>query len=134
MQDKRFVYFIKFGITGLSGLFLDFLVTWFFKDVLLLQKFLANAIGFTVAVINNYFINRKWTFKSEQKIPRQLVIFFLASLVGLTLNTLVVYLFNEVWLLNFYLSKIIAVAIVFIWNFTVNYFFVFKSPKTCTPH
>ena len=123
---------MKFGVTGLSGMVLDFSVTWFFKEVLLINKFLANGIGFTAAVISNYLINRAWTFQSKAEMGRQFAGFVTVSVIGLLLNTLIVYVFNHLLLLNFYLSKIIAVGLVFIWNFSINYFFVFKTSKSQT--
>lgn len=132
MERNRFISFMKFGITGLSGMVLDFSVTWLFKDVLFINKFLANGIGFTAAVISNYLINRAWTFRSKAKMTRQFAGFATVSVIGLLLNTLIVYVFNQLLSLNFYFSKVIAVGLVFIWNFSINYFFVFKSSKSHT--
>jgi putative flippase GtrA len=129
MADKRLLSIVKFGITGMSGMVLDFSLTWLFKDVLHVNKFLANAIGFSAAVMSNYYINRIWTFQNKAKISTQLAAFITVSIIGLLLNSMVVYVFNNLLLLNFYLSKIIAVGLVFIWNFSANYFYVFKSPK-----
>jgi putative flippase GtrA len=125
----RFISLVKFGITGSSGLLIDFSLTWIFKDELHVNKFLANAIGFSAAVISNYFINRFWTFSERERVGvgRQLTSFVLVSLIGLLLNSGFIYILNELFLLNFYLSKAIAVILVFFWNFTANYFFVFKA-------
>jgi putative flippase GtrA len=127
----RFISLVKFGITGFSGLLLDFSLTWLFKDELHLNKFVANAIGFTAAVISNYFINRFWTFSERDKVKvgRQLASFGIVSLIGLLLNSCFVYILNEQFFLNFYFSKAIAIVLVFFWNFTANYFFVFKLKK-----
>lgn len=120
--------FIKFGITGMSGLTVDFALTWLFKDGLQLNKFIANAIGFTAAVISNYLINRNWTFRDRKaRAGLQFTAFFTVSLIGLLLNTAVIYLLDNLLQLNFYLSKGIAIFIVFFWNFSANYFFVFKN-------
>lgn len=123
---------LKFGFTGMSGLVIDFSITWLLKDELHLNKFLANAAGFTMAVISNYFINRMWTFSERDrvKVSRQFASFLMVSLVGLVLNSGFLYIFHERLLLNFYLSKAIAIILVFFWNFSANYFFVFKSGKT----
>jgi len=132
MERNRFLSFMKFGITGLSGMALDFSVTWLLKEVFSVQKLLANGIGFTVAVISNYLINRVWTFQSKAKMTRQFAGFATVSVIGLLLNTSIVYIFNHLLSLNFYLSKVIATGLVFIWNFSINYFFVFKSSKPQT--
>ncbi len=127
----RFLSLFKFGFTGMSGLVIDFSVTWLLKDELHLNKFLANAAGFTAAVISNYVINRLWTFSEREKtkVSKQFASFLMVSLIGLVLNSGFLYLFHEHLALNFYLSKAIAILLVFFWNFSANYFFVFKSIK-----
>lgn len=130
MVDKRLFTLFKFGITGMSGLVVDFSITWLFKDVFHVNKFIANALGFSAAVLSNYFINRIWTFQNKDQIGRQLAAFIAVSVVGLLLNTTIVYFCNDVFHINFYLSKIIAVGLVFFWNFAANYFFVFKRKET----
>lgn len=130
LLSNRIHTLIKFGVTGVSGLVIDFLLTWFFKDELHINKFVANAIGFSTAVTSNYIINRQWTFKDKQsKAVPQFVAFLAVSLIGLMLNSSVIFLFNTLLSVNFYLSKAVAVFIVFFWNFSLNYFFVFKSAK-----
>ncbi len=125
----KILAFIKFGITGVSGLTIDFALTWFFKDELNFNKFVANGIGFTAAVISNYFINRNWTFKANRSKPvLQFTAFFTVSLIGLLLNSAIIFLLDNMLYINFYISKAVAIFIVFFWNFSANYFFVFKSP------
>jgi len=128
----RLLSLIKFGITGMSGLIIDFSITWLLKDELHINKFIANAAGFTTAVISNYIINRLWTFSERErvKVGRQFASFLMVSLVGLLLNSAIVYVLNEHFHLNFYVSKAIAILLVFFWNFSANYFFVFKSRPT----
>ena len=126
-----FLSLIKFGLTGLSGLLIDFSLTWLLKEELHVNKFIANAVGFTFAVLSNYFINRFWTFSTvdKQQVSKQLGAFVLVSLFGLALNSGFIYLFTTVWVLDFYLSKILAIVLVFFWNFSANYFLVFKAGK-----
>ncbi len=126
----KFLAFIKFGITGVSGLIIDFALTWTFKDELNFNKFLANGIGFTAAVISNYFINRNWTFKDTQaKSGLQFTAFVGVSVIGLLLNSAIIFSLDNLLYLNFYVSKAAAIIIVFFWNFSANYFFVFKAQK-----
>ena len=53
--------------------------------------------------------------------------FLLASLIGLALNNGIIYLLNERYKLNFYLAKIVATALVTLWNFWANYTFTFTG-------
>jgi len=116
---------LKFGLVGLSGLVLDFGITWLLKEKLRTNKYLANSCGFTIAVVNNYIWNRLWTFQSSQLVLPELAKFILFALIGLALNNLLLMLFHEKMKYGFYLSKALAIICVFAWNFLTNYFFNF---------
>lgn len=122
-----FFLIVKFGVTGLLGMAIDFGVTWLGKEKLKFNKYLANAMGFSIAVTNNYLINRIWTFGStSNEWGVEFGKFILVSVVGLGLNTAIIFLFHQRKNgMNFYLAKCVAIVIVFIWNFTANLFFTF---------
>lgn len=118
--------FIKFGIVGFTGLFVDFGFTFLFKEKFKVQKYLANSIGFIVAASSNYFLNRIWTFQSDD--PKVLVEysqFMIISLVGLLINNFVLWLIVSKLKWNFYFAKLCAIGIVTIWNFGANAFITF---------
>ena len=124
--ETTFFKFLKFGLVGLSGLLLDFGVTYLAKEKLRWDKYLANSLGFIVASTNNYILNRLWTFHSaDPEIGWQFSKFLLVAVAGLLLNNLIVYLLTEKAKLNFYLSKLMAIVVVFAWNFLLNYLYTF---------
>jgi len=119
---------IKFCIVGASGIIVDFSITFIFKEFIKIQKYAANAIGFTTAVITNYILNRIWTFHDNTpEITIQFIKFFIISLIGLGINTLILYVFVNKYKKNFYLSKLFAIAAVTLWNFSINFLFTFKG-------
>jgi putative flippase GtrA len=118
--------FIKFVMVGFSGLFVDFGFTYLFKEKLKIQKYVSNAFGFTIAATSNYYFNRIWTFRSENpEIFIEFTEFFLISLIGLAINTLILWLIVSHLKWNFYLSKLFAIAFVTLWNFLANAYFTF---------
>ena len=118
--------FLKFGGVGLSGLLVDFSLTWLCKEKLGLQKYVSNTIGFLAAASSNYYLNRIWTFDSHNpNILTQYGNFLIISTIGLGLNTLLIYSFHDRMKLNFYLAKLLAIGCVMLWNFLANYFFTF---------
>lgn len=123
-----FYRIIKFGLTGFFGMSIDFGATWLFKEKIKINKYIANAIGFSLAVTNNYFINRVWTFQSTNPhLGTEFSKFVFVSLVGLGLNTFIIYLFHQRKDgINFYLAKFFAIVIVFVWNFLANWLFTFR--------
>lgn len=122
-----FLYkFIRFGIVGSSGIIVDFGVTALCKDVFKIQKFVSNGIGFTMAATSNYILNRFWTFQSTNpEVFLEFIKFFSVSLIGLAINTLVLYFTLKKFKWNFYFAKIIAIGVTMIWNFVANLLFTF---------
>jgi putative flippase GtrA len=121
-----FLKFIKFCLVGFSGVFVDFGTTYFFKEVVKIQKYVANAIGFTLAATTNYFLNRIWTFNSHNpRIVEEFSRFFIIALIGLGINSTIIWLLNGKFKINFYLSKLVATVIVTLWNFLINAYFTF---------
>lgn len=125
--DKVFILkFIKFCIVGFSGVFVDFGITYFFKEVVKLQKYIANAIGFTSAATSNYILNRIWTFHSHNPhVFGEFLRFFVIALIGLGINSAIIWLLHDKFKLNFYLSKLVATIIVTLWNFLINAYYTF---------
>lgn len=128
-MNKEFLFrVIKFGIVGFVGLLIDFSITYVLKESLELNKYIANTCGFVVAASNNYFLNRRWTFKSSNhKVMKEYSFFLIISIIGLLLNNFIIVALSDVLFdLNFYISKVIAVLIVFLWNYFMNSYFTFR--------
>lgn len=120
--------FLKFGVVGILGMAVDFLITWLCKEKLQFDKYISNSIGFIIAASSNYFFNRVWTFQStNNQIVKEYSSFLLISIFGLGLNNLIIYVVHEKMKFNFYLAKVIATGIVVLWNFFANYFFTFNK-------
>jgi putative flippase GtrA len=119
--------FFRFAVVGASGLVIDFGLTYLCKERFKLNKYFANGIGFFVAATSNFFINRSWTFaNADPDVGAQYIKFILFSMIGLFINSLIVWLLNDRLKKNFYLSKAIATGIVTLWNFFSNFFFTFQ--------
>ena len=120
--------FVRFGVVGVSGMVVDFSVTWLCKEKFRWNKYVSNSLGFIIAATNNYIWNRLWTFESQNdSVAREYISFLIISVIGLGLNNLIIYLLHERMKLNFYLSKLIAIGIVTLWNFTLNYVITFRA-------
>lgn len=119
---------IKFGLTGFVGLAIDFTLTWLLREQAGMQGYVANMAGFIVAASSNFALNKYWTFGDRsRKMLRQYGVFLVVSVVGLMLNTLFLVLFHQHIGFEFYMSKAVAIIIVFFWNFIANALFTFKG-------
>ncbi len=125
-----FFKMLSFAIVGTIGMVIDFGVTWLLKEKAKVNEYVANSIGFIIAVTNNYILNKYWTYKEMDPITaKQFSLFLAISLMGLSLNNLFLYIFHKVFKINFYWAKLFATAFVFLWNFTLNNFLTFNIPK-----
>ena len=127
MIDSALIWkFVKFCVVGFSGMVVDFGTTWLCKEKFGWNKYVSNSIGFILAATNNYLWNRLWTFQSTNtNIPVEYSKFLIIAAIGLAINNFVIYLLHDKLKLNFYFSKLIAIAIVTLWNFVMNYLFTF---------
>ncbi|HOU03332.1 MAG: GtrA family protein [Bacteroidales bacterium] len=128
MIDRLFLLkFLKFCVVGLSGMVIDFSTTWLLKEKAKVNKYIANSTGFILAATSNYIWNRIWTFQSENsQIAVEYFSFILISIAGLGINNFVIYLLNDRLKINFYLSKLLAIGVVTVWNFLMNFIITFR--------
>ena len=128
MNNDLLWKFLKFGVVGFSGVFVDFGITWLCREKIKLNQYLANSTGFLCAVISNYILNRIWTFHSQDpSVMMQFSKFLLASVIGLAINNGIIYLLNERGKVNFYVAKLVATGVVTLWNFWANYTCTFTA-------
>ena len=128
MIDRLIILkFIKFCAVGFSGMLIDFGTTWLLKEKARVNKYIANSTGFILAATSNYIWNRIWTFhSSNDQIAVEYLSFILISVAGLGINNFVIFLLNDKLKFNFYLSKLIAIGVVTIWNFVMNFIITFR--------
>ena len=120
--------FMKFGVVGFSGVFVNFGVTYICKEWLKWNKYLSNMLGFAFAATTNYLLNRIWTFESTNpQIGTEYAKYFIVSLVGMGIDMLTVYLLNGKLKWNFYISKVFAIGASTLWNFLGNLLFTFAA-------
>jgi dolichol-phosphate mannosyltransferase len=119
--------FVRFGISGFSGVFVDFGIFYLLRTILSLGLTRSTILSSEIAIINNFLWNDLWTFgdisrqqKGWHKRLKRLLKFNLICLSGLVLNVLLVNFLFNVLEINEYISKIIAIAAVTFWNFWFN--------------
>jgi dolichol-phosphate mannosyltransferase len=121
--------FIRFGLVGLTGVFVDMTVLYLLSDPTTLHLPLTRSkiISGELAIINNFLWNDRWTFADiarqqqgwRQRCKRFLK-FNMICLAGLVLNVLVLNLVFNFIIPNRYIANLIAIAVATIWNFWVN--------------
>ena len=118
--------FLKFGAVGFSGVFVDLGGFWLLSNVGF-AAVTATILSAEVAVLNNFIWNDRWTFSDrsiQQPGRRSLVKRFLKfnvlCLVGIVLQGTLVGLMSNVAGFPAIGAKLLAIALVMLWNFWIN--------------
>ena len=125
--------FLRFGVVGLSGVFVDMAVLYLLSDPTTLGWGLTRSkiIAGEIAIMNNFLWNDAWTFadfSSQQKgwgkRLKRFLKFNAVCLAGLVLNVLTLnFLYNLIFNkipYGRYIANFIAIAAVTLWNFWLN--------------
>jgi len=126
------VQFIKFSLVGVLNTLVDFFIYlaltraigWFGENYLV-----ANAISFSLAVTNSFFINKKWTFGDEDKkdLTKKYFKFFISSLIALLAVELAMYLLVGVWGIYDVYAKFMVVVVSVGFSFSLSKLWVFRK-------
>lgn len=119
--------FIRFGLVGLSGVFVDMAVFYLLRTALGLGLTRSTIISAEVAILNNFLWNDRWTFGDIARMQRgwrqrfkRFLKFNIICLAGVVLQAIIVNLLFNLLSINEYLAKLMAIAAVTIWNYWVN--------------
>ena len=127
--------FVKFAVVGAIGTVVNLavlkltLLLWgqFNESTPFAVEAFASGLAFAVAVVNNYLLNRWWTFRSSGTMGTEFVKFLVVSICGLALNELVFWVFRAQLNLNVFVSQLLAIACVLPFNFVVNKLWSFRG-------
>ena len=118
--------FAKFGVVGLIAFFIDYGLLILLTEVFDVNYLVSATISFTVSVIFNYLASMRYVFTHKEDMSRQreFVIFVVLSVIGLIINDAMMWAGVELLSINYMLVKIIATAVVAIWNFVTRKIFL----------
>lgn len=124
---KNYKPFIKYSLVGILGTAIDIGSLFVLVDLFYFPIIPAATISFILATINNFVLNKNWTFRHPSMNYKKLYIkFLIVSLIGLALTLLSMNLFVFVLGIWYILAKALTSMIVLVWNFLANKFWTFK--------
>ena len=129
MNNKLFAQIIKFGFVGGTSFLIDAGILFLLTEFVGVHYLISGAISFTASVIYNYILSIKWVFDAKEDVNKvqELAVFIGLSVIGLSLNQLFMWLFVDIFHIYYMFSKIIATAIVMVYNFVTRKIFIEKK-------
>jgi putative flippase GtrA len=89
--------------------------------------YIANAAGFVVSVLTNYYLNRRWTFRSSGEVRSELPKFFTVSVIAYVVQLAIFWTLRTPLHLALFQAQVIAIACVMPINFVLNKLWSFKG-------
>ena len=131
-----FMRFIKFGIVGGSGIFVNMGFLWFFTDVVGLYYLLSSVLAIALAMINNFIWNDLWTWRDRGEpgvrayLNRMAKFIVVSSIAGYIGNLGVLWILTHFFYLHYLISNLFGIAVGTILNYWLNNFWTFKESTT----
>jgi putative flippase GtrA len=117
--------FVRFALVGGFATAVQYAILILLVELGGFDPVVATTIGFTIAAVANYSLNRLVTFTERPAFGVGLVKFFGVALVGAGFNALIVATLKGLGL-HYILAQLVATGTVMIWNFTANRTLVFR--------
>ena len=127
MNNKNlFVQIFKFVIVGGIATLIDWAIYYVLYNYLHIEPLIGNIISFSVSVIYNYTASVHWVFdvNTEKSKMRMFIEFMIFSILGLLLTELLLFIGIKGLNMHAMLVKIIATAIVMVFNFITRKIFL----------
>lgn len=126
-KNKLLNQILKFGLVGGTAFVIDYVLLYFCTEFLHIHYLISSIISFTVSAIFNYILSIKWVFDVKKKQDvKDFVIFIILSVIGLGINSLIMYVMVEKFGVYYMFSKIVSTAVVMVYNFITRKIFVEK--------
>lgn len=129
IKNNDLIKLIRFSIVGVGNTLVNWSI-FIILNVFGVYYIISNIIAYIIATVNSYIWNSSWVFKYGQGLNiNTSVKFFILNLVGLTVNTTIMYILVDILNFNKFIALVIASVLVVIMNYTINKLWVFKEKK-----
>ena len=125
-MEKLISQFMKFGVVGVIAFVIDYGLLALLTELFGINYLVSATISFTASVVFNYVASMRYVFTHKEGMSRrrEFVIFVVLSVIGLLINNGCMWAGVELLGVHYLLTKIVATAIVMIWNFVTRKIFL----------
>lgn len=119
--------FIKFGLVGVLNTIINWIL-FILLNSMGVYYIISNIIAYSISTLNSYLWNSKWVFKyTGDNVNQTTFKFITLNIIGLVLNTIILFLLVDIIKLPKIIALIIATGVVMILNYFINKLWVFKK-------
>lgn len=118
---NSFIQFFRYVFVGGFAFLVDAFMLWLCEKWM--NYMIAAAIAFIIGLAANYVLSIWFVFSESEKITNKLkefTAYAVIGIIGLLLTEVIMYILTDLCHLYFLLSKIVAAALVLVWNFVAR--------------
>lgn len=126
LVDREFDRVFKFVCVGILNTLLNWIIFIFLNDKGV-YYIISNIIAYTIATVHSYLWNYMWVFKYKGSNQKETASkFVILNLMGLSINTLIMFILVDKINISKIVAIIITTAIVMVFNYILNKIWVFR--------
>ncbi len=128
-SKKILIQICKFAIVGGLGALLNISILFILTEIFKVFYLISEIIAFIFSALQNYLLNKIWTFKEELKssIFQKGFKYFIISLISLIVNLGTLYILVEFFDFWYLFAEMGAILLSFMINFLGNKIWTFKA-------
>lgn len=133
MTKLIILQFFKFSIVGVFNTLISFVV-YLLSLFCGAHYLLANALGFSISVLNAYYWSNKFVFKKGEGEMRNALLTLVKTYIayaftGLLLASILLYLYVDRFQISKYIAQLLVLVVTVPLNFIFNKYWSFKTMK-----
>lgn len=127
--DKYMGGLFGYLIVGGLATIVEWAGFWLFSEKLSIEYLLATALAFAISTFANWLFGSLLVFrgKQQQSLLREILSVYLASIVGLLLNLLIMFLLVQLLGVEKMIAKMAATVLVFTYNYLVRKLIIYRK-------
>lgn len=119
--------FIKFLGVGGAATLIQYGILIALVEIFQASAVIGSTIGYVISGVFNYTLNYYFTFSSQARHSLAAARFLIVALVGLALNSSLVFLLADILAVYYLAAQIAATVVVVIWNFLAHKHWTYRS-------
>lgn len=121
--NNAMLQFFRYAFVGGWATVADWSIQFLLTDVAKVHYLISAVAAFIVGLGVNFVLSKKFVFSREKKqhsSSTEFAVYAIIGIIGLILTAIIMYVLTDKLKLYYMISKIIATAVVFVWNFVAR--------------
>ena len=121
--NNALLQFFRYGFVGALATVADWGVLYALTEWLKIHYLVSGVVAFIVGLTVNFILSKKFVFSAEKNkhlSSIEFAVYAIIGVIGLLMTETIMYILTDKLKFYFMIPKIIATAVVFIWNFVAR--------------